>query len=106
MYWKMYVICRKDFDLRIFELYLLLGLIVGLNCVLDYCFGLLELEIEEYKWFVDLYYGLMLLCYGSFCLYFYLMICVDIVFILLKEFFFYLFFCGSIKGGEYCYYFY
>lgn len=100
----MHVICRKDPDPRTSELTLLPGATAGSNCASDYRFGLLESEIEEYKWLADLHHGLMLLRYGSSRLYPYLMTCTDIVPLLLKELPFHSLFCGSTEGGEHCHY--
>lgn len=52
----MHVICRKDPDPRTSELTLLPGATAGSNCASDYRFGLLESEIEEYKWLADLHH--------------------------------------------------
>lgn len=100
----MHVICRKDPDPRTSELTLLPGATAGSNCASDYRFGLLESEIEEYKWLADLHHGLMLLRYGSSRLYPYLMTRTDIVPLLLKELPSHSLFCGSTEGGEHCHY--
>ena len=79
----MHVICHKDPDPRTSEPHLLPDSTASSNCASDYQFGLLESEIEEYKWLADPHHGLMLLRYVSSRLYPYLMTHVDIVLILL-----------------------
>lgn len=72
----------------------------------DYEFGLYDFEIVRYVYYVNMFYVLMIFCYGCKEVIFYMMKFVDVVLKYFCSILFKLFMCVVIEGGEWIYYMY